>query len=126
MTTSNFNRNLVQVLQTTFIKGIKERMTNRGLNQIEFKTPFRIYTDEQGYSDDMIRVPWGARSLFQDGNMLIQSDTGDYNDGSVMIDTLDIYELALIMDILESGDYTTDDDEEFIDPAGGRGLQSHI
>jgi hypothetical protein len=122
MTTSNFNRKLVQTLQETFITNIKLRMTDRGLNQIEFKSPFRIYMEESSYDNDYVRVPWVAQSLFQDGSMLVQGET---EKGSVRIESLDIYELAMIMDILESGDYTVDE-EEFIDPAGGRGLQSHI
>lgn len=122
MTTSNFNRKLVQTLQETFITNIKLRMTDRGLNQIEFKSPFRIYMEESSYDNDYVRVPWIAQSLFQDGSMLVQGET---EEGSVRIESLDIYELAMIMDILESGDYTVDE-EEFIDPAGGRGLQSHI
>jgi len=122
MTTSNFNRKLVQTLQETFITNIKLRMTDRGLNQIEFKSPFRIYMEESSYDNDYVRVPWAAQSLFQDGSMLVQGET---ERGSVRIESLDIYELAMIMDILESGDYTVDE-EEFIDPAGGRGLQSHI
>lgn len=123
MTTSNFNRKLVQTLQETFIRNIKSRMTDRGLNQVEFKTQFYIYiVDTNHYNEDNIRVPLVAQSLFQDGTVLVQGET---EEGSVQIESLDIYELAMVMDILESGDYTVDD-EEFIDPAGGRGLHSHI
>ena len=127
MTTTNFNRKLVQTLQETFIRNIKSRMTDRGLNKIDFKTQFYIYiVDSNHYNEDNIRVPWVAQSLFQDGSMLVQAET---EEGSIQIESLDIYELAMIMDILESSDYTVvddDDDQEFIDPAGGRGLQSHI
>lgn len=125
MTTSNFNRNLVQTLQETFIKNIRSRMTDRGIIQIEFKTPFRIYAEESSYNDDYVKVPLAAYSMFRDGNVLAQNENGD--DESFKIESLDIYDLAYIMDVLESGDYTVEeDDEEFIDPAGGRGLESHI
>lgn len=117
----DFNRNIVRAVEESFINGIKDRMKDNGYNQIEFKSPFRIYMDESSYDNDYVKVPWVAQSLFQDGSMIVKSET---EEGSVMINSLDVYELATIMDALDSGDYIVD--EELIDPAGGRGLQSHI
>ena len=118
----DFNRNIVKAVEESFINGIKDRMKDNGYNQIEFKNPFYIYiVDDNPYNNDNIKVSWVATSLFQDGSMIVKSET---EEGSVMINSLDVYELATIMDALDSGDYIVD--EELIDPAGGRGLQSHI
>lgn len=124
---TNHNMQIVQTLQRSFVSTIKHHMETNGYNQIEFKEPFRIYAEEQVYYNDYIKTPWVAQSLFKDGSLIAKNET---EEGSFVIDTmLDIYELAHILDVLQSGRYTAEievDDEDFIDPAGGRGLQSHI
>lgn len=120
---TNTNRQIIQTIQKSFVDTIKYRLETKGHNLIDFKNPFRIYMDEQVYYEDYIRIPWGVRSLFKDGSVIGQNENGE--EGSFALESLDVYDLAYIMDVLESGEYTVDD-EEFIDPAGGRGLQSHI
>lgn len=117
------NKKSVQDLQNTINDGILSFMKEKGFNRVEFKTPFRIYVEEQSFDDDYVRVPYGASSLSQDGTVLI---TNEYCDDEINVRAMDIYESAHILDALESGDYEIDEDDEFIDPAGGRGLESHI
>jgi hypothetical protein len=112
------NKQLVQDLQTKLIEKVSQHMKNKNLHMVEFNTLFRVYVQEQTFDGDYMRVPLRARCLYQDGTIGTE-------DGSVILKELDIYELAYVVDVLEAGEYTVDD-EEFIDPSGGRGLESHI
>ncbi len=115
---TNSNRMLVQDLQKQLINKVLSFMDENDLNMVELKTPLRIFVEEPSF-DDYVMVPIVARSLYADGSI------GAY-DEEIKIENCSIYEIAYIMDVLEGGHYTVDDDDEFIDPAGGRGLQSHI
>lgn len=116
---TNNNRNLVQDLQKQLINKVLSFMNEKDLNMVELNTPFRIFVEEPSFDDDYVMVPLASRYLYRDGSIGADGE-------EVKIENLSIYEIAYIMDVLESGDYTVDDDDEFIDPAGGRGLHSHI
>lgn len=111
------NKKLVQDLQEQLIQKIQDYMKSKELNMVEFKNKFRVYVNEESFDGDFIRVPLVGICLYDDGTI-------GTDDGDVILKELDIYELAHIADVLEAGEYTVD--EEFIDPAGGRGLHSHI
>lgn len=111
------NKKLVQDLQEQLIQKIQDHMKSKGLNMVEFKNKFRVYVNQESFDDDYIRIPLVGVCLYEDGTI-------GTDDGDVILKELDIYELAHIADVLDAGEYTVD--EEFVDPAGGRGLQSHI
>ena len=115
---TNNNRNLVQGLQKQLIDKVLSFMKEKELNLVEFNEPFRVFVEEPSHYDDYVTVPILVRSLYSDGSIV-----GD--DDELKIENLSIYEIAYIMDVLDSGKYTVDEDD-FIDPAGGRGLHSHI
>lgn len=115
---TNNNRNLVQDLQKQLINKVLSFMDGEDLNMVKFNSPFRIFVEEDTFDGDYVKVPIVARSLYADGSI-------GADDEELKIENLSIYEIAYIMDVLESGDYTVDEDD-FIDPAGGRGLHSHI
>jgi hypothetical protein len=115
---TNNNRNLVQDLQKQLIDKVLSFMNEKDLNMVEFNTPFRIFVEEPSF-DDYVMIPLASRYLYRDGSIGADGE-------EVKIENCSIYEIAYIMDVLEGGHYTVDDDDEFIDPAGGRGLQSHI
>lgn len=119
------NRNIVQDLKNTIVNGILSFMNENKLYQIEFKNSFRIYIEEETFNDDYIRVPYAATLLSKSGTVFA---LGEPDHTEIDITSLDIYEVAYILDALEAGEYNIEekDDEDFIDPAGGRGLQSHI
>lgn len=114
---TNNNRMLVQDLQKQLIDKVLSFMNEKDLNMVEFVTPFRIFVEEPSF-DDYVMIPLASRYLYRDGSI-------GADDEEIKIENCSIYEIAYIMDVLESGDYTVDEDD-FIDPAGGRGLQSHI
>lgn len=116
---TNNNRNQVQDLQKQLIDKILHFMDEKNLDMVEFKSPFRIFIEESTFDGDYVMAPFPANFLYRDGSI------GTYDDDEVKLENLSIYEIAYIMDVLEGGDYTVDEDD-FIDPAGGRGLHSHI
>ena len=108
----------IKKLQNELVDKVIQAMKTSELHMVEFKTPFRVFIEEQTFDGDYIMVPLLARYLYDDGTL--GTEDGDY-----ILKDLTIYEIAYILDVLEAGEFTVDDDE-FIDPAGGRGLQSHI
>jgi len=122
VTTKREHWDSVQCFKAQMVQKIFEFMKKH--ESIEFKHPFKIYVEEEtlGWNGsdgiNTILVPLVAYHMYDTG--CIRTD-----DGEVMIAGLSLHELAYILDTIDSGDYIVDDDE-FIDPAGGRGLHSHI
>jgi hypothetical protein len=102
------NKKSIKNLQDSINVGILSFMKEKGLNQVDFKNHFRIHVEESTYNDDYVRVPYVAKSLYQDGSVLIEDDSG--TDTSTNIEFIDIYESAHILDELESGEYENDED----------------
>ena len=97
----------VQDLQSEIIEKIKEKCsTIIGKDQqITFKNVFSIWITEGMYEVDG-RVQYAAYGMLPDGTVMGES-FGDSIELS--LGELDIYELAHIIDILESNDFTVED-----------------
>jgi len=113
----------LQDIQSEMIDKVREKCSTLK-KTITFRNTFAVYVMENDtYLDDDIRVQYAVREILPDG-VVIGTSFGD--DVEINLSELDIYEIAHILDELDNGHYTIDDDDEFIDPAGGRGLHSHI
>ena len=97
----------IQDLQEEIIKKIKNKCsTIIGENQqITFRNVFGVWITEGMYEDDG-RVQYAAYGILPDGTVMAES-FGDSIELSLV--ELDIYELAHIIDILESDDFTVED-----------------
>ena len=97
----------VQNLQSEIIEKIKEKCSTiiGEDQQITFKNVFSIWITEGMYEVDG-RVQYGAYGMLSDGTVMGESfgDSVEFSLGE-----LDIYELAHIIDILESSDFTVED-----------------
>ena len=97
----------VQDLQSEIIEKIKEKCsTIIGENQqITFRNVFAVWVTENIYESDS-RVQYAAYGMLPDGTVMGESfdDSVEFSLGE-----LDIYELAHIIDILESSDFTVED-----------------
>ena len=97
----------VQDLQSEIIEKIKEKCSTiiGEDQQITFKNVFSIWITEGMYEVDG-RVQYGAYGMLSDGTVMGESfgDSVEFSLGE-----LDIYELAHIIDILESSDFTVED-----------------
>jgi len=111
----------LQDIQSEMINKVKEKCSTIK-ETITFRNTFAVYVTENHFDDD-VRVQFAVDKILPDG-VVIGTSFGD--DVEINLAELDIYEIAHILDELDNGHYTTDDDDEFIDPAGGRGLHSHI
>jgi len=98
------NKKLVQDLQSQLTEKLIVYMKTKELSIVEFKTPFRIYIQEEKFDGDCLRVPLAACYLYQDGRI-------GTHDGYIILKELDIYELAHIADVLEEGAYSVADEE---------------
>ena len=97
----------VQDLQSEIIEKIKEKCSTiiGEDQQITFKNVFSIWITEAMYEVDG-RVQYGAYGMLSDGTVMGES-FGDSIELS--LGELDIYELAHIIDIFESSDFTVED-----------------
>ena len=97
----------IQDLQEEIIKKIKNKCsTIIGENQqITFRNVFGVWITEGMYEDDG-RVQYAAYGILPDSTVMAES-FGDSIELSLV--ELDIYELAHIIDILESDDFTVED-----------------
>jgi hypothetical protein len=97
----------VQDLQSEIIEKIKEKCSTiiGEDQQITFRNVFSIWITEGMYEVDG-RVQYGAYGMLSDGTVMGESfgDSVEFSLGE-----LDIYELAHIIDIFESSDFTVED-----------------
>ena len=95
------NKETVQLIQRGFIAEIKRILEENKIEAIQFKTPFRIWVTEDIY-DDESRIPSLVVGLLSDGTVV------DGNEGvqEYSLETLDLYEIAHILDLLEASEYT--------------------
>jgi hypothetical protein len=100
------NAKRVEELSNALIQEITEQITNRSIQEAEFKRPFTIQMDVQSTTGDYWDVEVGlCRRITGEGMIIIQSDlTGDEQE--VKLDELAVVELAFILDELEDGSYT--------------------
>ena len=91
----------VQVLQQGFITNIKSILQVKQIESLQFKTPFRIWVTEDMY-DEESRVPYSGLGLLSDGTVVGGSEIDEQE---FPLETLDIYEIAHILDLLENLEY---------------------
>lgn len=100
------NKETVQLIQRGFIAEIKRILEENKIEAIQFKTPFRIWVTEDFY-DDESRIPYSVGGLSSDGTMLGVPGIDDgIDDEEISLETLDLYEIAHILDLLEASEYT--------------------
>jgi hypothetical protein len=91
----------VQVLSEQIKNDIKQFLTSRDIAEATFKYPFRVW-DERMEMDDWIKVPFTARGIIHDGMLLVDNDFGEEE---LLIGSMDLHELAYIMDNLNAEAY---------------------
>ena len=96
------NKETVQVIQQGFITSIKSILQVNQIESLQFKTPFRIWVTEDAY-DEESRVPYSGVGLLSDGTVVGGSEIDEQE---FPLETLDIYEIAHILDMLETFEYT--------------------
>jgi len=110
-------------IQSEMIDKVREKCSTLK-KTITFRNSLVVYvTENDTYINEDVRVQYVVYKL-QPDCVVIGTSFGD--DVEINLAELDIYEIAHILDELDNGHYTIDEDDEFIDPAGGRGLHSHI
>lgn len=95
------NKQTVQVIQKGFIDNIKAHLVNHSIETLEFLSPFRIWVAETMF-DDETRVPYVAVGLLNDGTVVGGSEIDEQE---FSLEELDIYELAHILDTIDSRKY---------------------
>lgn len=116
VTIEKTHRNSVQYIHAQLVSKILDFL--KTYDAIEFKTPFKVYVEEDTFDSETIMVPLTVTNMYDTGCVRTE-------DGEVLIASLSPYELAYILDVIEAGEYIYEEDD-FMDPAGGRGLDSHI
>ena len=91
----------VVALQDELITGIKEFISKSNIEELSFKTTFVIYVTE-GFGEDTVRAMYGATGMRGDV-VVAESVWGEGTE--INLGELDIYELAHIMDSLESNSF---------------------
>lgn len=107
------NKETVQLIQRGFIAEIKRILEENKIEAIQFKTPFRIWVTEDFY-DDESRIPYSVGGLSSDGTLF---GVPGIDEDEFPLETLDLYEISHILDLLEDSEYTiinetTDESEE--------------
>jgi hypothetical protein len=72
------------------------------IEAIQFKYPFRIWVTEDIY-DDESRIPYSVGGLSSDGTLF---DVFGIDEDEISLETLDLYEISHILDLLEASEYT--------------------
>jgi hypothetical protein len=96
------NKETVQLIQRGFIAEIKRILEENKIEAIQFKTPFRIWVTEDFY-DDESRIPYSVGGLSSDGMLL---GVPGIDEDEISLETLDLYEISHILDLLEASEYT--------------------
>jgi len=92
----------VQKLQNDIIDNIKRFIEELGQDEIHFNEMFQIWITEDDISDSgYIRVSYAAVGLI--GGFVI--GTSEYGEEEIQLGELDIYELAHIMDLLQTNQF---------------------
>lgn len=95
------NAEKVSVLRTDIINDIKDYMSSKHLEQIEFKDQFTIQVDEStSVGDYSYEQEYIISHLTNDG-FVISTEGNEIN-----LDELNPYELAFVCDELEEGKYS--------------------
>jgi len=97
-------RDKVQTLREQIKNDIKQFLTSRDIAEASFKHPFRVW-DERMEMDDFIKIPFVARGIIHDGMLLADNEFGEEE---LLIGSMDLHELAHIMDTLNAGEYKID------------------
>lgn len=90
----------IQILQDEIILGIKQFLASKGIKELQFKNSFAIYVTE-GFGEDVNRVMYGAVAM-RDESIVAESSIDEQE---VTLIELDIYELAHILDLLETNQF---------------------
>jgi len=98
------NKETVQLIERGFIAEIKRILEENKIEAIQFKTPFRIWVTEDFY-DDESRIPYSVGGLSSDGTLLGVPGIEELQFGH-SLETLDLYEISHILDLLEASEYT--------------------
>jgi len=91
----------VQVLSEQIKNDIKQFLTSRDIAEATFKYPFRVW-DERLEMDDYIKIPFNVKSILHDGTLVADNDFGEEE---LLIGSMDLHELAHIMDNLNAEAY---------------------
>ena len=95
------NAEKVSVLRTDIINDIKDYMSSKHLEQIEFQNQFTIQVDSMKFSDYDNGIEELIVSYLTDDGFVICTDGEEIN-----LDELSPYELAWALDELEEGKYS--------------------
>lgn len=94
----------IQILQDEIILGIKQFLASKGIKELQFKNTntFAVYVTE-GFGEDVNRIMYGATGM-RDESIVVESSIDEQE---VTLVELDIYELAHILDLLETNQFET-------------------
>ena len=103
------NAQRVKTLQRQLIKDVMIWLGNKDLEEVKFERPFVINLDVTSPSGD----DWGTEALVvthmkNDGSVYANSD--DVSDQPVAISDLSLDEIAFILDELEEGKYSIENE----------------
>lgn len=95
------HKEIINTLHRAFVGNIKFHFTFNEVETLEFKNPFRIWVSESIFEDEG-RVPYTAIGLLSDGTVVGKSEI---DEEEFQLESLDIYEIAHILDILNNKEY---------------------
>ena len=103
------NAQRVKTLQRQLIKDVMIWLGNKDLEEVKFERPFVINLDVTSATGD----DWGTEALVvthmkNDGSVYANSD--DVSDQPVAISDLSLDEIAFILDELDEGRYSTENE----------------
>lgn len=99
---SKVHRNHVDSLHTDLVIKIMDYMQGNYIKMVVFNTDFCIYTEKRSY-DDYVMDSVLVSALDDEGDLYTEH-------GNISLNLCSVYELAYILDMLESEQYETDNE----------------
>ena len=91
-------KSIITTLENSLKENIKAHLSVRNIAELKFKRAFVVTLENYDY-EGVMAIPATVTALLHDGTVVTK-------DEELLIGELDIYELAHIMDTLESTEYT--------------------